>query len=79
MGDELMVFDEVADKVHVLNVTSACVWKCLDDTFDLDLLEQRVRAHFKAGPEVDVRGMVGRALAQFEKLGLFQPAAEKKA
>jgi hypothetical protein len=75
LGDELMVVDEKTDQVHVLNVTSAFVWKSLDETSDLDQLEQRMRDHFKPPAETDVRGMAGRALAQFEKLNLLLPAA----
>ena len=74
LGDELMIFDERADKVHVLNVTSAFLWKTLDETADPAALAERLRARFQAGPEADVTGMVGRALAQFEKLNLLRPA-----
>ena len=75
LGDEIMVFDEKADKVHVLNVTSAFLWRCLDETAEPAELEARLRARFSPPEATDVRGMVGRALAQFEKLNLLEAKA----
>ncbi len=71
MGDEVMVMDEAADKVHVLNATSAFIWNALDETTDVAEIERRVRAHFKASQEYDVAGLVGRAILQFKNANLI--------
>ena len=71
LGDEILVFDEQADKVHVLNVTSAFVWKSLDETAEPAALAERLRAHFKPAADADVDGVVQRALAQFAQLKLL--------
>lgn len=74
LGDEILVFDEQADKVHVLNVTSAFVWKSLDETAEPAVLAERLRAHFKPAPDADVDGVVRRALEQFARLNLLAAA-----
>jgi hypothetical protein len=70
MGDELMIVDDVADKVHILNPTSAFIWRCLDETTDPSRIEARLRDRFSAPPEYDVAGLIGRAMAQFAEKNL---------
>lgn len=65
VGNELMLVDEAADQVHVLNPSSAFIWKCLADTDDLAVIESRLRGHFKVSQGQDVRGMIDRALQMF--------------
>ena len=70
MGGELMLIDEVVDKVHVLNATSAFIWTCLGDTTDAARIEQKLRETFEPGGK-DVRAIVETALGQFAEKGIL--------
>ena len=72
-GDELMIADSRTDRVHVLNATSAAIWKLLDETADPALLESRLRQQFKVPAGYDVAGLVRRAIRQFVEKELLSP------
>lgn len=74
VGDELMVVDDVADKVHVLNATSAFIWRCLDETTDPAVIEERIRSRFRVSEAQNVRGMVEKALRMFGEKNLLDEA-----
>ena len=69
VGGELMLIDDVVDKVHVLNATSAFVWKCLGETTDAATIEQKLRESFESGGK-DFRVVVEKALGQFIEKGI---------
>lgn len=74
VGGELMLIDEGADKVHVLNATSAYVWTCLGETTDAALIEQKLREAFEPGDK-DIRAVVEKALGQFVEKGILSREA----
>ena len=71
MGEELMIMDEAADKVHVLNPTSAFIWSCLDESPEADEIERKLRGKFQVPAGYDVSGLIGRALDQFRSKKLL--------
>jgi hypothetical protein len=73
MGGELMLMDEKADKVHVLNATSAFIWQCLAETGDEQELQRRLQDKFAVPASVDLAALLGRALAQFREKNLLAP------
>lgn len=73
IGDELMVFDHEADKVHVFNGTSALVWKCLKNGQSLQEAEALFRGTYTIEEGKDVAALILRAVAQFEENGLVEP------
>lgn len=72
VGEEVMVFDESTDQVHVLNVTSAFVWDCLKDTASSEEIVTRIRREFSTDEDEDVDSLVARALSQLAERGLIQ-------
>lgn len=71
VGQELMVVDEVADRVHVLNPSSAFIWQCLAETDDVLEIERRLRGQFKVAENQDVQALIGRALQMFRDKDLL--------
>jgi hypothetical protein len=62
MGNELMVFDEAADRVHVLNATAAAVWEALAEGCPMAELPARIEARFETAGR-DVAATVRSAIA----------------
>lgn len=75
MGEELMVFDPETDRVHVLNKSSAFIWRCLKEGLgELDI-ESRLKEVYDLSSVDDVRGVIERALLQFQDRGLGERTA----
>ncbi len=72
MGDEVMVFDAETDKVHVLNTTSAFVWKCLESAAATGEIRERLLASFDTQGVDDLDALIRRALDQLEGKGLIE-------
>lgn len=69
VGGELMLIDNQADRVHVLNATSAFVWTCLGEISEAAQIEAKVREQFDSAGK-DVGTVVQRALGQLLDQGL---------
>jgi PqqD family protein of HPr-rel-A system len=76
LGEELMVFDHEADRVHVLNGTSAVVWECLSRGEDLEGVAEGLRAAFRVGDGQDVSLVVEAAVEQLRERGLLELPTE---
>ena len=76
LGEELMVFDHEADKVHVLNGTSAVVWECLSRGEDLEGVANGLRATFNVCEDQEVSLVVDAAVEQLSERGLLVVAME---
>lgn len=73
LNDEMLLYDTRAERAHVLNKTSAAVWKLSDGRRTVPQLTKLVARELHAEPDAD---LVWLALAQLSKAGLLeQPAA----
>lgn len=72
LGDELMVFDQVRDEVHVLNETSAAIWEGVRDGLDIDKIALRLGERYDLGAVPDPRGLVIAALEQLAGKGILE-------
>ncbi len=70
-GKETLLYDPVADTVHVLNATAWAIWEFCDGEHSLDEVEMRLRARFAAPSEQDVKGDIAMVLAVFAQNGLI--------
>lgn len=71
LSDDWVIFDPVANQIHVLNLSAALVWTSCDGTRALDEIVGEVAASFvDASPEA-VRGDVEAALQRFGSEGLL--------
>jgi PqqD family protein of HPr-rel-A system len=62
IGDDLMVYDPRAGKVHVLNGSAALVYGLCDGSHDLDAIVRHLRADFQVPEDRDVRSDVLEAI-----------------
>lgn len=72
MGEDLMVFDQHADRVHILNSTAAFVWECLERETDAETIGSRIASSFRLSGDVDLPGTVEATLREFEEKGLIE-------
>lgn len=77
MGDEIMVFDSGSDRVHVLNATSAFVWRCLEHPTPLKDIEVRLAETFDTSGTDDLSALVQRAVKQLVEKDLVERAGDE--
>lgn len=68
VGEDWVLFDPVAQEIHVLNLSAALVWTYCTGDHDLDDIEAEVRSAFGVVEETGVRDAVGG----FRAAGLLQ-------
>src|SRR5689334_21120456 len=54
LDDEILLFDSVADRAHVLNQTSAVVWKLANGKRTVEQLSQLTARELQAQPDTDL-------------------------
>lgn len=69
--DDTLLYDPVADAVHVLNATALAVWELCDGRHDAAAIEAALRARFSAAESRDVAADVRAVLARFHEEGLI--------
>ena len=69
VGDEWVLFDPEAQRIHVLNLTAALVWSFCTGEHDISTIEGQVRTAFE--DTVDDAG-VEEALHQFRDASLVR-------
>lgn len=72
VGRDLMVYDPLHGKVHVLNPTAALIFRLSDGTHDLDFLERELRASFEVSRETNLRSELLAALESLREKGLLR-------
>jgi hypothetical protein len=70
---ETLLYDPIADAVHVVNPTAATVWELCDGTHTGDELVTEVRRRFATTGSHDVTADVFQLLDLFEREGLLEP------
>jgi hypothetical protein len=72
VGGERMIFDESADRVHVLNGSAAFIWDCLKAPLTAPQVEERLRSEYEVTPGIDLSVTITRTLAELQKKGLVE-------
>ena len=73
LGDEWVLFDPVAYRLHVLNLTAAMVWTHCDGSYDVSGLVKELESAFDAPPSHEqLAAEVEDVLAGFRKEQLLQ-------
>ena len=72
LENELVLFDEAEEVVHVLNTTAKLVWELCDAHHTIDDMAQALRAQFAIPSDRDVLADVTETLALFSAKGLLQ-------
>ena len=72
VGDDLMVYDPVKRRVHILNPTAAKIFHLSDGMHDLDSLERELRNAFEVSRERDLRSDILAAIESLREKGLLR-------
>jgi hypothetical protein len=72
VGGERMIFDEAADRVHVLNGSAAFIWDCLKAPLTVPQVEERLRSEYEVTTGMDLSTTVTRTLTELQKKGLVE-------
>ena len=73
VGDEWVVYDPRARRLHALNLTAALVWAFCDGEAEVDEIALKVRSALATAPdEATVRADVDRVLGDFREAGLLE-------
>jgi hypothetical protein len=67
-----LLYDPVADAVHVLNPTAWAIWELCDEEHTPDDMAAHLRVHFAGASDQDVDADVNLALRAFEREGLIR-------
>ena len=73
LDDECLLYDEQADKLHVMNEAAGYVWGLCDGSHSVGGMEGMMREAYEIPDEVDVAADVRRILVGFADLELLQP------
>jgi coenzyme PQQ synthesis protein D (PqqD) len=72
VGTDLMVYDPVQEKIHVLNPTAALIFRLSDGLHDLASLERELRSGFAVSREQNLRSDILATIKSLREKGLLQ-------
>ena len=75
MDGEIMLLDESADRIHVLNSSSAFIWHCLEEPMTAADIEGKLRAEYDMSKIADVPDIVDQALTQLTEAHVVRAQA----
>jgi|PlaIllAssembly_1097288.scaffolds.fasta_scaffold1673388_1 hypothetical protein len=67
LGEEVMIYDPLNEKVHVLNTTAHCIWKLCDGNFTLQEIKEEISRKFPQTAEQEILHDIASAIDSFEK------------
>ncbi len=71
LGDEVMLYDAVHEKVHVLNHTGYFIWKLCDVTRTLTDMMEKMRSLFPQTSESTIQNDIELAMKDFRQNNLL--------
>ena len=74
-GSDLVLYDPVGGRLHVLNATAAAVWRLCDGSLQAPALADRFSAGFRVGQGQDPLSDVRELLRSFLDAGLIEDNA----
>jgi PqqD family protein of HPr-rel-A system len=72
VGEDLMVYDPRARKVHILNRTAALIYRFCDGEHDFESLERELREGFELPQGRNVRSDIRDAIQSLREKGLLR-------
>jgi hypothetical protein len=70
VGDERMLLDEGANRVHVLNGTAAFIWDRLEAPITVEEIARRMADEYDLTGVADIQGTIRRVLGDLLEKGL---------
>jgi hypothetical protein len=74
VGDERMLLDEAANRVHVLNGTAAFIWDHLQSPVTVEEIEGQMAGEYDMAKAPDARASIQRVLDDLLEKGLIRGA-----
>lgn len=71
-GDDLVLYEPTAGRLHVLNATAARVWRLCDGDTDPGDILARLEAEYEVGRDADLPVDVNILLRNFHERGLIE-------
>jgi len=75
-GEEVMLYDSIADEMHILNPTAQFIWARCDGLHSIEQIADELRIAFAVAPEVNVQNDIVQTLNQFNTKSLLQVLPE---
>ena len=67
LGEEVMIYDPLNEKVHILNTTAHCIWKLCDGNCTLQEIKEEISRKFPETSEQEILKDIATAIDNFEK------------
>jgi hypothetical protein len=71
LGEEVMIYDPLNEKVHILNNTAHCIWKLCDGNCTLQEIKEEISKKFPHTSEQEILHDIASAVDNFEKNNLL--------
>jgi hypothetical protein len=67
LGEEVMIYDPINEKVHILNNTAHCIWKLCDGNYTLQEIKEEIIKKFPQASEQEILNDITSAIDDFKK------------
>ena len=71
LGEELMLYDEKQDKVHVLNETGFLIWELIDGKNTIESIRELFASHFGNVPPEELQKDIDEMIERLESESLI--------
>jgi len=71
LNDEVVLYDEKGNTVHVLNATAKLIWELCDGVHSLEEIEQAIRSNFSGLEDRDIAQDILKVIDIFRRKGLL--------
>jgi hypothetical protein len=76
LGEEVMIYDPLNEKVHILNTTAHSIWKLCDGRCTIQEIKEKISKMFPNTAEHEIHDDIVAAIDNFEKNKLLIRGSE---
>jgi len=67
LGEEVMIYDPLNEKVHILNNTAHCIWNLCNGNCTIQEIKEEISKKFPETTEQEILKDIATAIDNFEK------------
>jgi hypothetical protein len=71
LGEEVMIYDPLNEKVHILNNTAHCIWNLCNGNCTIQEIKEEISKKFPKTAEQEILNDIASAIDNFEKNNLL--------